>query len=105
MNKDTNQNKPFEEVFNNIDTSARTKAIINTLNPLITAVVGEVEINKSADKATLKQELDNNLVAMKSILPASTNLTELISALSKNRTHSVQTITNLIKSIVRYSAV
>lgn len=105
MNKETNQNKPFEEVFNNIDTSATTKAIINTLNPLITAVVGEVEINKSADKATLKQELDNNLVAMKSILPESASLTELISALSKNRTHSVQTITNLIKSIVRYSAV
>lgn len=105
MNKDTNQNKPFEEVFNNIDTSATTKAIINTLNPLITAVVGEVEINKSADKATLKQELDNNLVAMKSILPESASLTELISTLSKNRTHSVQTITNLIKSIVRYSAV
>lgn len=105
MNKDTNQNKPFEEVFNNIDTSATTKAIINTLSPLITTIVGDVKIDKDADKATLKQELDNNLVAMKSILPASTNLTELISTLSKNRTHSVQTITNLIKSIVRYSAV
>lgn len=105
MNKDTNQNKPFEEVFNNIDTSATTKAIINTLSPLITTIVGDVKIDKDADKAALKEELDRNLVAMKSILPASTNLTELISALSKNRTHSVQTITNLIKSIVRYSAV
>lgn len=101
----TTNNTPFEEVFNNTDTSTLTKSIINSLNPLITSIVGEVEIDKNADKATLKEELDKNLIAMKSILPASATLTDIISTLSRNRTQSVQMITKLIKSIVRYSAV
>lgn len=105
MDKTTpNNNTPFEEVFNNTDTSAQTKAIINTLSPLFTAIVGDVKVDKNADKAALKEELDRDLVALKSILPTNANLTEIISTLSRNRTHSVQTITNLIKAIVRYSA-